>query len=135
MQELKKGISLEDRIFSRGIRGAITLESNTEEEIKSATVELLSEMLKKNEIEKEDISSAIFTLTDDLNAQFPAKYARECLDFNFVPMMCYHELNVPNGLKMCLRILLTVNTSKKQNEIKHIYLKEAKKLRQDIKND
>ncbi len=122
-------------IFSRGIRGAITLKENTKEEIKSATIELLSEMLKQNEINTEDISFAIFTLTDDLNADFPAKYAREFLNFDFVPMMCYHELDVPNSLKMCLRILLNVNTSKKQNEIKHIYLKDAKKLRQDIKND
>lgn len=122
-------------IYSRGIRGAITLKENTKEEIKSATVELLSKMLEENKINTEDISFAIFTLTSDLNADFPAKYAREYLNFELVPMMCYHELDVPNSLDMCLRILLNVNTTKKQNEIKHIYLKDAKKLRQDIKND
>ena len=123
------------KIYSRGIRGAITLENNTKEEIKSAVVELLSQMLLKNEVKTEDISFAIFTLTEDLNVDFPAKYARECFDFQYVPMMCYHELNVPNSLKMCLRVLLNVNTSKNQREIKHIYLKGASKLRQDIKND
>ncbi len=120
-------------IYSRGVRGAITLTSNTKEEIKSATIELLKEMLKENEISTNDISFAIFTLTDDLNADFPAKYARLECGFNNVAMMCYHELNVPNSLKMCLRILLNINTTKKQNEIKHIYLKDASILRQDLK--
>ncbi|MBQ8848643.1 MAG: chorismate mutase [Candidatus Gastranaerophilales bacterium] len=119
-------------VFSRGVRGAITLNSNTKEEIQNATVELLNEMLKQNEINKEDIAFAIFTLTTDLNADFPAKYARIDCGFNQVPMMCYHELDVENSLKMCLRILLNINTNKMQNEIRHIYLKGAKILRQDI---
>ena len=101
---------------SRGVRGAITVNANTKEEIQSATVELLNEMLLKNGIETKDISFAIFTLTSDLNADFPAKYARLNCGFNFVPMMCYQELDVPNSLKMCLRILLNVNTNKTQEE-------------------
>lgn len=119
-------------IFSRGIRGAITLSSNTKEEIKSTTVELLNKMLEENEIKKEDISFAIFTLTSDLNADFPAKYARLECGFNSVPMMCYHELDVKGSLAMCLRILLNINTTKTQSEIKHVYLKDAKVLREDI---
>lgn len=120
---------------SRGVRGAITLNANTKEEIKSATVELLNEMLLKNEIETKDISFAIFTLTSDLNADFPAKYARLDCGFNKVPMMCYQELDVPEALKMCLRILLNVNTNKSQDEIKHIYLRGATILRGDLKNE
>ena len=120
---------------SRGVRGAITINANTKEEIKSATVELLYEMLLKNEIETKDISFAIFTLTSDLNADFPAKYARLNCNFNQVPMMCYSELDVPNSLKMCLRILLNINTDKTQDEIKHIYLKGASILRGDLKNE
>lgn len=120
---------------SRGVRGAITLNTNTKEEIQSATVELLNEMLEKNEIETKDISFAIFTLTSDLNAGFPAKYARLNCGFNLVPMMCYQELDVPNSLKMCLRILLNINTNKTQDEIKHIYLKGASVLRGDLKNE
>ena len=119
-------------MYSRGVRGAITLNQNTKEEIELATVELLNEMLIQNEIEKKDISFAIFTLTSDLNADFPAKYARIKCGFNKVPMMCYHELDVENSLKMCLRVLLNINTQKTQDEIKHIYLKGAKVLRQDI---
>ena len=120
---------------SRGVRGAITLKANTKEEIQSATVELLNEMLLKNEIKTDDISFAIFTLTSDLNADFPAKYARLNCGFNLVPMMCYQELDVPNSLKMCLRILLNINTNKTQDEIKHIYLKGATILRGDLKNE
>lgn len=122
-------------MISRGIRGAITLQANTKEEIELATVELLNEMLDKNEIETKDISFAIFTLTSDLNADFPAKYARLNCGFNLVPMMCYQELDVPEALKMCLRILLNVNTNKTQDEIKHIYLKGATILRGDLKNE
>ena len=106
---------------SRGVRGAITVNANTKEEIQSATVELLNEMLAKNEIETKDISFAIFTLTSDLNADFPAKYARLNCGFNFVPMMCYQELDVPNSLKMCLRVLLNVNTNKTQELFPEFY--------------
>ena len=120
---------------SRGVRGAITVNANTKEEIRLATVELLNEMLLKNEIKTDDISFAIFTLTSDLNADFPAKYARLDCGFNLIPMMCYQELDVPNSLKMCLRILLNVNTNKSQDKIKHIYLKGASILRGDLKNE
>ena len=120
-------------MYSRGIRGAITLENNTKEEIRLATVELLNEMIKANDIDTKDIASAIFTLTKDLNADFPAKYARLECGFSLVPMMCYHELNVEGSLEKCLRILLTINTNKTQEEIKHIYLKGASALRGDLK--
>ena len=120
-------------MFSRGVRGAITLKENTKEEIKQATVELLSAILNENDIQIQDIAFAIFTLTNDLNADFPAKYARLNCGFNKVPMMCYNELNVDGSLKMCLRVLLNINTNKTQDEIKHIYLKDAAILREDLK--
>ena len=120
-------------MFNRGIRGAITVDDNSKEAIEAATIELLNEMLKKNEIKTQDIAFAIFTLTNDLDADFPAKYARINCGFSSVPMMCYNETNVKGSLEKCLRILLSVNTEKKQDEIKHIYLKGAKILREDIK--
>ena len=121
-------------MLSRGVRGAITLEDNTKEAMQEGVVELLDTMLKQNEIDIKDISFAIFTLTEDLNIDFPAKYARLYCNFSKVPMMCYHELSVENGLKKCLRILLNINTDKTQDEIKHIYLKGAKILREDLNN-
>lgn len=120
-------------MYSRGVRGAITLSNNTKEAIKEGVSELLNEMLKNNQINIEDISFAIFTLTNDINADFPAKYARLNCGFDKVPMMCYHELEVENGLKKCLRILLSINTNKTQAEIRHVYLKDAKILREDLK--
>ena len=119
-------------MMTKGIRGAITVEENTEDSIKNATVELLGEIVNSNNIKLDKISHVIFTLTEDLNAAFPAKFARTELHFDDVAMMCFHELNVPNSLKKCLRILIVINCV--DNFLpKHIYLKGAKKLRPDLK--
>ena len=82
----------------KGIRGAITVEENTASAIKDAVTELLNEMVERNGILPENISHAIFTLTDDLNAAFPAKFARIDLGWENVAMMCFNELNVPGCL-------------------------------------
>ena len=119
--------------MTRAIRGAITVKKNTQEAIKKATVELLQMMLEKNEIETNQISHAIFTMTRDLDAAYPAKFARTEMNFSDVPMMCFQELDIENSLAMCLRIMLVVNCDKSQNEIKHIYLKGAEILRPDLK--
>lgn len=113
---------------SKGIRGAITVENNTEESLKNATLELLSEMISANNIKKEDISHVIFTTTPDLNAAFPAKFARLDLNWNDIAMMCFHELDVPNSLPRCLRILIVVNCDKNFKP-KFVYLKNAATLR------
>ena len=120
-------------MFQRGIRGAITVLKDTDIEISSSTVELLNEMIKQNDIKTTDISNVVFTMTDDLHSVYPAKAAREHIEgFNRVPMMCFQELKIDNSLKMCIRVLMVVNTEKQQDEIKHIYLKDAKKLRVDL---
>lgn len=120
---------------SRGIRGATVVLSNTAEDIKEATVELVNEILKRNNIKISDIAFAIFTLTKDLNAAFPAKFARLECGFDMVPMMCYQELDVPNSIEKCLRVLIVVNTDLEQNEINHVYLKGAKALRGDLEQN
>jgi len=112
----------------KGIRGAITVDSNTEQAMKNATVELLTEMVLRNKICTGKISHVIFTTTEDLNAAFPAKFARIDLGFENVAMMCFHELNVPNSLKMCLRILIVLNCSD-NFEPEFVYLKGAADLR------
>ena len=119
-------------MFSRGIRGAITVEFDTPDNIKEATIELVTEILEKNSIKTEDISHVIFTLTKDLKSAFPAKFAREYLNFSSVPMMCFNELQIDGSLEKCLRILIVVNTEKQQEEIQHVYLKGAKVLRSDL---
>ena len=115
-------------MITKGIRGAITVENNTKEDIKSATIELLEKLIKENNIKKENISHAIFTLTNDLNAEFPAKFARLDFGWDNIAMMCFHELDVPNSLEKCLRVLVVVNVED-NFEPKFIYLKGAEKLR------
>ncbi|MCQ2789230.1 MAG: chorismate mutase [bacterium] len=114
--------------MTKGIRGAITVDENTEDAIKNSTIELLSKMIEENSINISDISHVIFTLTNDLNAAFPAKFARLNLGFDKVAMMCYHELDVPNSLPKCLRILIVLNCSD-DFEPKFVYLKGAENLR------
>ena len=112
----------------RGIRGATTVDANTKECIYASTKALLREMIKANDVDKDDMASIIFTATDDLNAAFPAKAAREMGILN-IPLLCSREINVPNSLQSCLRILILFNTNKKPDDIKHIYLKGAADLR------
>ena len=114
--------------MTKGIRGAITVEENSAEAIKSATLELLDEMVSQNNINLKNISHVIFTLTNDLNASFPAKFAREDMGWATVAMMCFHELDVPNSLPKCLRVLIVVNCDA-EFVPKFVYLKGASKLR------
>lgn len=119
-------------MYTRGIRGATTLAENSKEEIKKATIDLIKEIMDVNSINKEDIAFIIFTVTSDINQDFPAKYARLELGFDTVPMMCYREMEVVGSMPLCLRALVTINTTKTQKEIKHIYQKGAKALRKDL---
>ena len=121
-----------NNMFTRGIRGAITVKNNTIEDIKEATITLISEMIKKNNIKPSDVSHCIFTMTNDLDAAYPAKFVRSELKFDYVPLLCFNELNIQNSLKMCLRALIVINTEKTQEEIKHVYLEGAKILRPDL---
>ena len=116
----------------RGIRGATSISVDSKEEILSATRELLQAILTENhDLRKEDVASALFTTTPDVTAEFPPVAART-LGWNAVPMLCSHEIPVPGSLPMTIRVLIHWNTHKAQSEIKHIYLREAKKLRPDI---
>jgi chorismate mutase len=114
----------------RGVRGATTAEANTREAILSATRELLCLMIDANNIQPDDIASAIFTTTIDLNADYPALAAR-ALGWHDVALMCMHEMNVPHGLKQCVRILLHWNTEVAPHDVKHVYIKGAANLRPD----
>ena len=109
-------------MITRAIRGATTVKENTKEAIKLATIELLSDMLGQNKITQKSISHVIFTLTKDVNADFPAKFARIELGFDDVPMICSNEIEVPGALPLCIRVLMVVNAELSQKEIHHIYL-------------
>ncbi len=115
----------------RGIRGAITVENNCKEEILSHTEELLSELLKANAIHNEDMASIFFSVTTDLDAEFPALAARK-LGLNDTPLLCLTEIPVPGSLKKCIRILIHLNSTKPQSEMIHVYLKGAIALRPEF---
>lgn len=115
----------------RGIRGATTVGSNEAGEIREATKELLQRILVENKLSTEDLVSAIFTVTADLNADFPASSARE-IGWQLVPLLCATEIPVPGSLPRCIRVLLHVNSMCNQREIRHIFLREAAGLRKDL---
>lgn len=116
----------------RGVRGATTTEANDENEILEATEEVVGQMIKENNISPEQVAQVLITVTPDLNAAFPARALRSFDGWTFVPVMCATEIDVPNALSKCIRIMMTVNTDKKQSEVKHIYLKNAKQLRPEF---
>lgn len=118
-------------MYCRGVRGATTVSSNEREEILTATRHLLALMIRTNGIEPDDVGSAVFTTTPDVDAEFPALAARQ-LGWLDVPLLCGHEMLVPGSLPLCIRILVHWNTNKTQQEIEHIYVREAKKLRPDL---
>ena len=115
----------------RGIRGATTVESNSADAILGATTELLVELMRANDLRVDDVASAFFTTTVDLNAEFPAVAARQ-LGWRDVALLCGHEMDVPGSLPMCLRILLHANTEKGPQDIVHVYLRGATVLRTDL---
>jgi len=115
----------------RGIRGAITVDSNIKEEIIKITKELLVALQGENNFKIEDIVSVFFSATPDLNAAFPARAARE-LGWNRVPLFDMQEIEVPGSLPKCIRILIQINCQKSQTEIKHCYLRGAEILRKNL---
>jgi chorismate mutase len=118
-------------MYCRGVRGATTADANTSDAILKATRELLALMIRKNDIRPEDVASAIFSTTHDLDAEFPAVAARQ-LGWMDVALMCTNELDVPGSLGRCIRVLLHWNTDKSPEEIVHVYVKDAAHLRPDL---
>jgi len=115
----------------RGVRGAICATENSREAIFDATRRLIVRMLSANEIETENIASIFFTTSPDLNADYPAYVLRE-MGYLQIPLMCATEIDVPGGLPRVIRVLIHLNTDKKQSEIRHLYLGEAARMRPDL---
>lgn len=115
----------------RGIRGAITVTRDSREEILAATRELLTTLVAANDLDLDDVASAVFTTTPDLTAEYPARAARE-LGWRDVPLLGATEMDVPRGLPRCIRVLVHVNTDTLPSQIKHIYLRDARRLRPDL---
>jgi chorismate mutase len=117
----------------RGIRGAVQVEANTPEAILDAARRLITEMVRANGVEPDDVAAVIFTCTSDLNATFPAEAAR-ALGWDRVPLLCSREMEVPGSMPRVLRVLMLVNTTLTQDEVVHVYLGEAERLRPDLRS-
>ncbi len=116
----------------RGVRGATTVNEDRADQLMAATQELLEAILTANPgMRTEEIASVLFTMTHDLCSAFPALAARR-IGWDSVPMMCAGEIPVPGSLPRCIRVLLHWNTDAPQSDIRHIYLREAVRLRPDL---
>ena len=115
-------------MYCRGIRGATTVEHNDREEMLAATTELLQLLIHRNDLQAGDVASAIFTVTEDLDAVFPALAARS-LGWTETALMCAREIPVRGSLEKCIRILLHINTMRSAAEIQHVYIRGAVNLR------
>ena len=118
------------RLFA--LRGANTVEQNTSEDILGATEALMREIMRRNDLTPADVVSCIFTVTEDLDAQFPAVAARQ-LGFDQVPLMCAREIPVPGSLPNVIRVLMHYHATE-DHQAKHVYLGEARKLRLDLES-
>lgn len=118
-------------MYVRALRGATTANENSKEEIFSAATEMFEEIISKNDIKPEDIASIVFTMTDDLDAAFPAAAIRR-MGITDVPLLDVAQPAVKGALQKCIRVLIHFNTEKENTQLKHVYLRGATVLRPDL---
>ena len=116
----------------RGVRGATTVQVDTDLEIMTAVERLLREMIELNSIEAEKVASIFISMTEDLRSAFPAKALRKIDGWTYVPVVCMQEIPIVNSLPLCIRIMLHLNTDKEQTQIQHVYQEGATVLRPDL---
>jgi chorismate mutase len=113
------------------LRGAITCNENTKQEVEEKTQRLVKELLARNELEHDDLVSLIFTATEDLTAEFPAAAAR-AIGLGDIPLLCARELGIEGGKAMCIRLLVHCYTDRPRDQLHHVYLDGARSLRDDL---
>ncbi len=118
----------------RGIRGATTVVQDSADEILERTAELLQAIAEANQVEPDDMASICFTLSPDLHATFPAEAARR-IGWQYVPVICMRELDVPHGLPKTVRVLMHAETDRRPQDVQHVYLRGAVVLREDLNQD
>lgn len=115
----------------RALRGATTFDVDETEHVSVRVVELVTEMLERNGVEHDDVISVIFTATDDLTCTFPAAAARR-IGLGDVPLLCARELAIEGAMPRCIRVLMHLGTERSRDELRHVYLHEARTLRDDL---
>lgn len=116
----------------RGLRGATTIESDKQELVWDETARLVREVVAANNVAVDDIASIIISTTPDITSAFPARSVRLMEGWQYVPVMCMHEMDVPNALPLCIRVLIHANVEVAQKDVQHLYLNDAVKLRPDL---
>jgi chorismate mutase len=115
----------------RAVRGATQVDADERDQVLDATTELLTEVLRRNELSGEDLISVVFTATPDLHSEFPAYAARQ-MGITDVPLLCAAEIDVPGAMPRVLRLLAHVETGRSRGEVRHVYLRGAAALRTDL---
>lgn len=115
----------------RALRGATTIDEDTEEQVFERVIALLDELFERNDIDKDDLISIVFTATDDIHSVFPAAAARK-FGLGDVPLLCARELDVVDATPRCIRLLMHLDTSRGRDELRHVYLEGASALRDDL---
>jgi chorismate mutase len=113
------------------LRGAITLESDEREHLLERVRRLLNEMIDRNGLSHDDLVSIFFTATSDVHSVFPAVAARQ-IGLGDVPLMCAQELTIEGGMPLCVRVMMHVTTDRPRDELRHVYLEQARSLRDDL---
>ena len=113
------------------MRGATTVDADTVEQVNDRVQTLITRMLERNGVEKEDLISSLFTATDDIHSVFPATAARQ-VGLGDVPLICARELDITGATPRCVRVMMHVSTGKTRDELHYVYLEGAKGLRDDL---
>ncbi len=115
----------------RALRGATTVDTDTTGQVSERVQTLVTAMLERNDVSKDDLISIVFTATDDIHSMFPATAARAC-GLGDVPLLCARELDVESGTPLTIRVLMHVTTERTRSQLHHVYLEKARGLRDDL---
>jgi chorismate mutase len=115
----------------RALRAATTLDVDEREHLLSRTQELIAELFGRNGLAEDDLISIVFTATDDVHSAYPAEAAREA-GITHVPLLCARELAIDGGIARCIRLLVHAYTARRPDELRHVYLHDARQLRTDL---
>ena len=115
----------------RAVRGATQVEGNDRDQLLAATAELVRAVLERNALTSDDLISVVFTATPDLTAEFPA-YAARAIGITDVPFLCATEIDVPGAMPRVVRLLAHVETDRRREDLRHVYLRGAAALRTDL---
>ena len=115
----------------RALRGATTVDADTVEQVNERVQALITAMLDRNDVSKDDLISIIFTATDDIHCMFPAAAAR-AIGLGDVPLICARELDITEGTPLCIRVMMHLSTERTRSELHHVYLEGARGLRDDL---